>query len=428
MTLSKYTSAISSLLLLLLVALPTSRAVQSAHVHVRIKTAPGNSSTDLPAATSDTTATAADPTLKGYEIGEWTKVDPEQYHIASCVPQVWNVTRKDVASLSLRFTSIQAPGDHVIVSALDGSFPQVFDEESKGVTTVPIQGNALKIEFRPSKDSKTGCAATGKLPSFTLDAVGIEWSQDMLVMKESVCGADTMKEARCALDVDDTIYKRSKAVMRASFSEDDKEYVCTAWLWGNKGHIVSNNHCFSSQATVDTATFKFMMQSDACDETCDASDCGFSKILVGKDNVKFIQSDPALDYAVLQIVVDPEEYVRPYGYLRLRADRPVLGEEIYIVQHPHGDSKKIAMTDDDDDASTAILKEVSKKDGKRFPDMVGYTADTEGGSSGSPVLSRKDHLVVGLHHHGGCENYGTPSHRLVAPLRAIADNNDGFKR
>ncbi|ONI92122.1 hypothetical protein ALI22I_05830 [Saccharothrix sp. ALI-22-I] len=37
---------------------------------------------------------------------------------------------------------------------------------------------------------------------------------------------------------------------------------------------------------------------------------------------------------------------------------------------------------------------------------IAYRCDTEGGSSGSPVLSRRTHKVIGLHHHGGCPNQG----------------------
>jgi V8-like Glu-specific endopeptidase len=37
---------------------------------------------------------------------------------------------------------------------------------------------------------------------------------------------------------------------------------------------------------------------------------------------------------------------------------------------------------------------------------VSYFCDTEGGSSGSPVLSAVTNKVVALHHFGGCPNSG----------------------
>jgi V8-like Glu-specific endopeptidase len=37
---------------------------------------------------------------------------------------------------------------------------------------------------------------------------------------------------------------------------------------------------------------------------------------------------------------------------------------------------------------------------------VSYHCDTEGGSSGSPVISRETNRVIALHHFGGCPNSG----------------------
>ena len=61
----------------------------------------------------------------------------------------------------------------------------------------------------------------------------------------------------------------------------------------------------------------------------------------------------------------------------------------------------------------------------RSPNYTGYAAgsdvsyycDTEGGSSGSPVLSRATNKVVALHHFGGCPNSGVRADLLAAKLR-----------
>jgi V8-like Glu-specific endopeptidase len=37
---------------------------------------------------------------------------------------------------------------------------------------------------------------------------------------------------------------------------------------------------------------------------------------------------------------------------------------------------------------------------------VSYYCDTDGGSSGSPVISRRTNEVIALHHFGGCPNSG----------------------
>ena len=50
---------------------------------------------------------------------------------------------------------------------------------------------------------------------------------------------------------------------------------------------------------------------------------------------------------------------------------------------------------------------------------VAYYCDTEGGSSGSPVLSRKTDKVVALHHFGGCPNSGVRADLLYARIKAL---------
>jgi len=50
---------------------------------------------------------------------------------------------------------------------------------------------------------------------------------------------------------------------------------------------------------------------------------------------------------------------------------------------------------------------------------VSYFCDTDGGSSGSPVLSSTTHKVVALHHFGGCPNSGVRIdliNREIGPL------------
>ncbi|KAF1323127.1 hypothetical protein FI667_g10834, partial [Globisporangium splendens] len=377
---------------------------------------------------------AAQTTAGGYVTGNWTTLDASEYEIKACAPQTWNVTKKKVTSLWLRFSSIDASGDQVVVSAANGSSPQSFDDAPDGVTTAPIAGKALKIEFRPSKDSSNGCKATGVKPKMKVDAVGFQWSKEMLVTKENICGAkDTMKNAICATQGDDsqkTMYAKAKAVIRTERVREDNALVtCTAWLWGNKGHIVSNHHCFSSQDMVDKTNFQFMVETAACDGKCNPGQCPVGQTLAGKGNVQFIKSDAYLDYAVLKITNDPGSYIGKYGFLQIRFAVPTKGEEIYLPQHPYGGPKKIAMTDDDEDKATATIKDVNYQitvSGQKYSNLVGYAADTAGGSSGSPVLAKKDHAVVGLHRIGDCNNAATSSGYLAGPLLGISSDNSGF--
>ncbi|POM72555.1 Serine protease V8 [Phytophthora palmivora] len=58
-------------------------------------------------------------------------------------------------------------------------------------------------------------------------------------------------------------------------------------------------------------------------------------------------------------------------------------------------------------------------------EQVAYMLDTQGGSSGSPVLGWSDNAVVALHHCGGCPNTAINSNKLVTDMktRNILPNN-----
>ena len=53
---------------------------------------------------------------------------------------------------------------------------------------------------------------------------------------------------------------------------------------------------------------------------------------------------------------------------------------------------------------------------------MGYRADTQGGSSGSPVIAISDNAVMAIHHCGGCSSYansGTHVNYMVSGLSHI---------
>ncbi|KAE9139545.1 hypothetical protein PF006_g13722 [Phytophthora fragariae] len=89
-----------------------------------------------------------------------------------------------------------------------------------------------------------------------------------------------------------------------------------------------------------------------------------------------------IDYSVVQLpdCVD----LSAYGYLQLRESGPVVNESTYVPQHPDGNAKRIVSTVDGGSDSTILSV---GEDGSCGTDQVGHDADTQGGSSGSPLLS-----------------------------------------
>ena len=100
--------------------------------------------------------------------------------------------------------------------------------------------------------------------------------------------------------------------------------------------------------------------------------------------------------------------------LEVDASIPTRNHKIYIPQHPRGRPKEIAMFDDNGGGRCRIRSNNERgcTAGERD---ISYTCDTEGGSSGSPVISHTTHKVIGIHHcGGGCNgNKGVPIHNVI---------------
>jgi V8-like Glu-specific endopeptidase len=100
--------------------------------------------------------------------------------------------------------------------------------------------------------------------------------------------------------------------------------------------------------------------------------------------IGFERSNEELDYTLVRIERKPGNI---YGWLdpsdHAEADA---GDAVFIVQHPRGAPKQIAIGDN---RVTSV-----------FGSRLQYTTDTEKGSSGSPVFN-SDWQLVGLHHKGG---------------------------
>jgi V8-like Glu-specific endopeptidase len=112
----------------------------------------------------------------------------------------------------------------------------------------------------------------------------------------------------------------------------------------------------------------------------------------------------ALDYVLIALEsksIDGQHDISEYGFNRLSADmgKTVTGEPVFIIQHPNGESKKISLLNN----KMMIRNEQSS--------YLYYEADTEPGSSGSPVFNRQWE-VVALHH--SVEFARDPEDRIMA--------------
>ena len=102
------------------------------------------------------------------------------------------------------------------------------------------------------------------------------------------------------------------------------------------------------------------------------------------DPDRFFLADDDLDFALVAVRATPEQ-LAPFGFNPLieAEGKAIIGEYVTIVQHPRGQKKQIALREN------KIID---------IPDrFLHYSADTEPGSSGSPVFNDQWE-VVALHH------------------------------
>ncbi|OWZ03933.1 hypothetical protein PHMEG_00024253 [Phytophthora megakarya] len=296
-------------------------------------------------------------------------------------------------------------------------------------------------------------------------------SRDGVDLESTVGAKVEAKEAVCYRKTQPKMYAKARAVARLMIrtdqdtSDGESEQAtswsfCTGWLIGAGNHLITNHHCMKDAAVGERATdvTRYAKEQEAVDpelqlnpfrwkwprrssrnktgrvveaivgfmaETKTCQERGFMGERVGiveARRVAVVAENPDLDYVLLRALTNGSttSLTRRYGSLRLRSTGPVNGETIYIPQHPRGEPKEIAATKNGEPAIIEVAKPPSIDSRYRRPysktsdiqPIVWYNADTEPGSSGSPVLSHEDNTVVALHRAGNSENSQSASTEL----------------
>jgi subtilisin-like proprotein convertase family protein len=226
----------------------------------------------------------------------------------------------------------------------------------------------------------------------------------------AICGQDNSQWAKCYEESEPAIYERSRAVSRLLI---DGVFACTGWLVGCEGHLMTNQHCIANASEALNTDYEFMAEGATCAASC--ASWGACPGLIGATEGQLVAADAGLDYALISLEPSLAE---TYGYLRLRQEGPLLGERIWIPQHPSHWGKRIAVTSShaqDESGFCEVSSLTSPGCSGPLPD-VGYYCDTQGGSSGSPVLGYEDGRVVALHHCANCPNRAVNIAHVIADL------------
>jgi lysyl endopeptidase len=212
--------------------------------------------------------------------------------------------------------------------------------------------------------------------------------------EESICGhSNDTEDAACYKSSDPVAYAHSKPVARLLINGVE---LCTAWRVGPNNRMFTNHHCFSQTGDARDTEVWFNYECSKCGGRVTQR-----PTKVRGDRV--LATDDTLDYTLFS--VQNFNAISRFGYLTLDVRDPARGEELYIPQHPRGDPTVIAMEDPGERSGNCEVAN-PMYDGYASNTDVSYYCDTDGGSSGSPVISRRTNEVIALHHFGGCPNSG----------------------
>ncbi|MCP4219995.1 MAG: trypsin-like serine protease [bacterium] len=348
-----------------------------------------------------------EPVLEKFE-------SPQFYKSGSGVVYQQTFQHSDSGYISIHFSKFDlAPGDYVEIS--NGQVTHRYDGKGK-----VIDGNERISDFWATHIP--GDSAVVKLIStnpaggstFEIDqwvrGYEKEYIDTMMVEimdtgDEAICSSDDKEWAKCYEGT--SMYNKSKTVCRLLINGST---ACTGWLLGSEGHVMTNNHCIDSQSDANNTDYEFMAEGASCSTSC--SSWFACPGTVEATSGTLVKTSSTLDYSLILL---PSNLTSTYGYLQLRDTLPTIGERIYIPQHNAAYGKMLAVNSDVVGGFCEIYS-TDESPCMGGPGDIGYYADTEGGSSGSPVIAYGDNMVVALHHCANCPNRGVPIPAIIEDL------------
>jgi photosystem II stability/assembly factor-like uncharacterized protein len=339
----------------------------------------------------------------------------------SPVPFLKSVGSSGATFLTVHFSRFHlAPGDSVIVRSPDNTSVYEYTDlgrgdlgESGGFFSSVVSGSQVILEYFPASAEKAE-VALGDF-GFAVDKLTRSSST---ASTSTTCGTDDTVPSKC-LQNDSALplaYTKARAVARLFVNGS---ISCTGWLVGSEGHLITNNHCIDGAKAAAMTDFEFDAESASCSEQCQVKN-GCQGVIAAT-SATLLTTDEDLDYTLVKLTPSATANLSDFGFLTLRVAGATQGEQIYLPQHPKGWAKRIAAVEDDGNVTTIAFVDYSSACGDH---RIGYYADTQTGSSGSPVIAAADNSVVALHNCGVlgdvCVNAGIDVRSVIYDLREKA--------
>jgi len=356
--------------------------------------------------------------IKVGEVRAYAAETPHPY------PRAWSdrVISPGAEFIRVHFTGLHlGDGDSLTVSSPDGS--QVWTYTGRGphgngdVWSFAIDGDTAIVSLQGGRGNGYGYRIT----EVGHGAVSLSGKKNP-PNPEVVCGTDGREDIACYPSL---VSGPARSVARLLFTSGGFQYVCTGWLVAGASNstMLTNNHCFSTQNEVNSLQASFNYQYSSCGGSTLAGTVNYNGGTFLKTNSEKKKGNKGgLDYTLLTVAGNPEA---AYGELVASSTAPVVGRQIDFIQHPGGNPKDVGHYEDAAHATRCSIATINSTYGfSASGSQTGYGCDSEGGSSGSPILDSTTGKVIGLHHYGGvsstpCLNSATMMSRVCTDAGAL---------
>lgn len=235
--------------------------------------------------------------------------------------------------------------------------------------------------------------------------------------ERKILGTNNLEGVEAALGTPD--YEYARGVARVEVIEESYPY-CTATRVGD-GVFLTNWHCDHG---CETMQFRMGYEKDQPAEDQRVWKC--TALLRKSANLDYslFKAEPAPDAELVPTLAPPhappeEESIegpKPVDYPILALSKAPLtvGLVVSVPQHPTGRFKEI------DRSADCLISDVTVFHTESGRDTIKHMCDTQGGSSGAPVIERATGNVVALHW-GGRDNefnMAIPMDLILADLEA----------
>jgi V8-like Glu-specific endopeptidase len=363
--------------------------------------------------------------LKVGDVRPYRAETPHPYPLGTeARPVVWTdrVISPGAEFVRVHLTKLHlAPGDYLTVSSPDGS--QIWTYEGRGphgngdVWAFAIEGDTAILELHGGRGDGHG---------YVIDAVGhgtvpLDRKKNDPTL-EVVCGTDGREDVACHSPEIDAA---QRPVARLLFTSGGSQFLCTGWLvaGSNASTLMTNNHCIATQTETSSLQAKFNFQRTTCGGGTNAATTDYAGgALLKTNNVDRRGSRFGLDYTLLTLQGNPEA---TWGELVATTKSIAINDLIWFIQHGGGNVKKVGYWEDAARTVRCAVDLTNQTYGRsKQNSQVAYACDSEGGSSGSPIVDPATGRVIGLHHFGGvssnpCLNSGTEMPEICADAGSL---------